>query len=90
MPMIGKRMRTAVLILSALCATSGLFIARTPGVSAGSAATSPHRVVIFVAGLGASLTGTTGTGGCGGAWQTFETALARDGFACTDYLLYSY
>lgn len=78
--------------LAVIVAVSALCVALLPaaGGTRRVGAAAPHRVVIFVSGLGSSLAGTAASGSCGGGWQTFETALARDGFACGDYLLYSY
>lgn len=59
-----------------------------------AAPSPPHKVVIFVSGLGSSLTATTASGLCSSAPESsfgaIGAALAGDGFTCADSLLYSY
>jgi pimeloyl-ACP methyl ester carboxylesterase len=81
------RFSVALILVASILAA-----AVAPGHSSYAAPSSPHKVIVFVAGLGSSLAATSGSASCsgGGYWQAVETALASDRFACSDVLLYSY
>lgn len=87
MPRIGRWI-CKYLLLAAVAACVGPL----PSTLAAVPSPPPHKVVIFVAGLGSSLTATAANGPCSGSssWQAIGAALAADGFSCADTLIYSY